>query len=378
MWDWPDPIGVQSQSISWFDPGMTSDLPYGDVTGDSIPEIPVTRIPATTPTELGVAAIKNHNYTHQDFSNGAYLIADQGRSYNGESGAWASAIADTFATKIPSTMTKIRLHDTDALPLTHTQALGQFLTACATNHVVGATFTGTVYNRSKMNWLNLTDGDSWSLLGSGQFLCAIAAPTCELVNGHDRWIDPTYGRGLGSRSFASFPNQGPAWVWSSNCGSHQGANADLGRSFFHYAYETGAWSGAAAVILAVHDAGQNWFTKYQALGTEILGDVTSPFPGMIVRTTGVYDQHRDGFALGTLQTINVGTSHVRWSAPSGYHVQLRLLDVTGRVCLQPSDLVGVGTNLEYRLAVEQLSPGIYFLQLQGGGSSLTKKCILLH
>lgn len=381
MYDWPDPIGVQSISVSWFRPGMTSDMPYGDVTGDSIPEIPVTRIPVTTPSGLSVAVAKILAFERQDLSHGSYLVADQGRSYNGESGAWASAMADTFAAMIPSSLPKIRLHDTDAAPLTHPQALSQFLSACATQHVVAATFTGTVYNRNKYNWLDRTQGDSWSSLGTGQFLSAIAAPSCEIA-GTDRRVDPTYGLGLASTSFSSFPNQGPAWIWASNNGSHQGPNSDMGKNFFHYAYETGAWSGAAAVALAVRDAGRNWFTKYQALGTEILGDVCSPFPGMTIRTTDVVRGTTNGLQLAINRNPVRGLAHISLVLPSAQVVDLSIYDLQGRrltALLQGQQQAG-HHELSWNGTADgvRLAAGMYFLHLSCPAGGVTQKVTVLH
>lgn len=377
MWDWPDPIGVQLQSISWYRPGMTSDMPYGDVTGDSIPEFPVTRIPAMTPAALSVAVAKILAYERQDLSSGSYIVADQGRSLSGSSGSWASAMADTFAAMIPSSLQKIRLHDTDALPLTHAQALGLFLSACATNRVVGATFTGTVFNRNKFHWLNRTDGDSWSSLGNGQFLCAIAAPTCELA-GTDRRVDPSFGPGLPAMSFNSFPNQGPAWIWASNNGSHQGANSDLGKSFFRYVYQVGCWSAAEAARAAVYDAAQHWYQKYQALGTEILGDVCSPFPGQILRTTSVNTDRSAAYSLRIARTINRSSIICQWSAPVGQSVRFHLYDLSGRSRMSPTTALGTGATLETALSTGQLAPGMYFLRLQAGNQALSAKCIILR
>lgn len=377
MWDWPDPIGVQLQSVSWYRPGMTSDMPYGDVTGDSIPEIPVTRLPGFTPPGLSVAVAKILAYERQDLSTGSYIVADQGRSLSGSSGSWASAMADTFAAMIPSSLQKIRLHDTDALPLTHAHALGQFLTACATNRVVGATFTGTVFNRNKFHWLNRTDGDSWSSLGNGQFLSAIAAPTCELA-GTDRRVDPSFGPGLPAMSFNSFPNQGPAWIWASNNGSHQGANSDLGKSFFRYAYQVGCWSAAEAARAAVYDAAQHWYQKYQALGTEILGDVCSPFPGQILRTTSVSNERSADYTLRIARTINHSSIICQWSSPVGQTVRFHLYDLSGRSRMTPTVALGTGSTLETALSTERLSPGMYFLRLQAGNQALSAKCIILR
>lgn len=382
-WDWPDPIGVQSQSISWFMPGMTSDMPYGDLSSppDSIPEIAVTRIPATTPDELGVAAVKILNFERQDLSNGTYLVANQGRSYNGESGAWASALADSFAAMIP--LTKVRLHDTDLDPKTHAQNLYEFLSVCASNTIVGATFTGTVYNRNKMNWIDRTQGDSWSSLGNGQFLCAIAAPTCELNNGVNRPVDPTYGRGLGSTSFAFFPNQGPAWVWSANGGSHQGANTDLGGRFFFHVYGYGAWSGAAAVVQSIHDVAQNWFTRYQAIGTQILGDVATPFPGQIIRTTDVVvSGGASQLRLGLNRNPVYGPAKINLAIPSAQSVDLAVYDLQGRRLTTlwhgqyPAGQYTVswdGTANGVRLAA-----GMYFLHLSCPSGHLSQKVTMLR
>lgn len=377
MWDWADPIGIQLQSISWFRPGMTSDMPYGDVTGDSIPEIPVTRIPAMTSAGLSVAVAKILAYERQDLSHGSYIIADQGRSFNGSSGAWATAMADSFAAMLPASLQKIRLHDTDALPLTHAQALSQFLSACAGSRVIGATFTGTVFNRNKFHWLNRTDGDSWSSLGNGQFLTAIAAPTCELA-GTDRRVDPSFGPGLPATSFNSYPNQGPAWIWASNNGSHQGANADLGNSFFRYAYQVGCWSAAEAARAAVYDAAQQWYQKHQALGTEILGDVCSPFPGQVLRTTGVTGDAQPEYTLVARRTIHRSLIEYQWSAPAGHNIVVELFDLSGRACSSRQSFVGTGNPQRSDLRTDRLLPGMYFLQLRGNGHALTQKCIILR
>jgi len=362
---WLDPIGNQAQSRSWFRPFSSGDWPLGDFDGDGRPEIAISRIPARIPAEVTIAVAKIRAFEAQDFSNGSFLLADQGRSYNGSSGLWASQLADSFAQLIPPTLNLVRLHDTDAAPLTHTQAKVQFLDLCASVPVVAATFTGTVFNRNQWHWLNRTDGDYWSHLGPGEFLSAVAAPTCELA-GLCRRVNPAYGRGMGEGALTMVPDRGPAWIWASNNGSSQGPNLSLGQAFFR-ALDQGCRSGAHAAMYAVRDVGQLWFQEDLGRGTVVLGDVVTPFPGMTVRTTAVQTPSTPPLSLSLDGNPLRQQGVIRFTLPRSGRVTLDILDPSGRRVERILDEERTAGQQGVVWSGDRLHPGLYFLRLSQGG-----------
>lgn len=383
-WYQRDVADSQYVSMSWFRPYWNSDWPYGDVDGDSIPEIVVTRIPATTEAEVTTAAAKIIAFDNLNTSQGRVAVLSQGRNFNGNSGQQAIDQAESLAVRIPAPYTVSKLYDSEATQYTYTQRRSMFLSAVGstapTTRVVAMTVTGTSTNRNNWHWYSRVQGDSWNSLPTNAGICAVAAPTCELA-GHDRRIDPAYGIGMDVTALTLYPDRGPAFIWGSGTGSTQPTNAPLGESFMAYAYQYGARSAADAALRTVRKiAVENPLWKYQALSTAILGDPATRWPGMQIVTTDVADGEgsKRVFLASPYPNPSRGAVQLRFALARPAEVELSVHDVSGRKAGVVADQQYQAGSHTVHFDSNRLKSGLYFISLKVGTTVLTQKMIVLR
>ncbi len=291
--------------------------------------------------------------------------------------------ADTVAARIKSPYTVVRLNDNDATLYSHATNRANFLNLM---HQKPVTIykTGTVFNRNKFHELNTADGDSLGMLGVGDGICAIIAPTCELANTDRRlsWdtsTPPRTKKGFSTLSLTQYADRGWAFIWAGLNGTLAACNSNMILDFQQIAGTTGGRSASEIALQAIRkEAARGQMQKYAALSTGIVGDVGTRVAGQVVRTTDVTPISNVANRLAMSIVNNASTTPtIRFTVPAAGEVRLNIYDLAGRHVealvrgtLQPGGYLA-------RLST-QPQPGIYFARLQQGTSVTNERMVILH
>lgn len=391
----PDTL-PQPANMAWIRPYWFTDWPYGDTTGDGVPDVVVTRWPITSRRELLNMAARMQTYNQDGyFGGGAYagsLYLNNMDTVDGAGvGALAEAAADSVVARLGSThLTVLRTSDYADLvdPCARNQA-GLFL-----------------WNGTPADFALLISSGSWRY-APGSFFDKATSNPCPF-------------------SVVDLAANQPRLVLAGSC---QGGATTVtetvanGTPVVEDFLLTGGWNEGAAVwigpSLGTWQSGNEGFLKL--LAEEMLRDATRPLADSwlaacqrtyaefaapidegVRETAKAYMFYGDPLSrLNHAMQSGVGAPEVRRDAPSvliaspnpfvdytvvrgasgqGEHVRVVIYDVAGRVVKRLVDRVVPSRSWEARWdgigqGGKRAAPGVYFVVARGKSWERSTKVI---
>lgn len=375
----PDPVGNQLTGLPYFTSRFSTDALYGDIDGDSLADIAVSRWPCRSPEELLVMSTKSVLANHQPATLGSVGFWGEFRNLSGNDGAFAQMLCDSLVTKLPPGTAVRKLYNTESAPIQYAYREMQALMSLNEGRSIIMTF-GTQSNRAKWAmWLDRTQGFGWHRAPSNTRLFYLAAPSCDILD-FDRSEDPMYGRPLFEEGLL-YLDRGPYAGWGLSRGSWQHDDFMLAGLFYDFAFKYGASSGAEAMMLTAREYGRRGPEfKYQALEMVHFGDAAAFVPGMVINNTTAVGGDNGVQAIELFAPFPNpvrATSSIRYRLPTSTSVKLTVIDVQGRVVhelVSEAQSAGVHTvNF-----TTDLNPGMYFLRFRAGTVQQTQKMLVIR
>jgi len=376
----PDPMANQLKGLPYFTSRLTTDALYGDVDGDSLADIAVSRIPCRTPAELSAMVNKIIAGHNQSSTLGQVGVWGEFRNLSGNDGPFAQLLCDSLIKKFPVSTVVRKLYNTDTSPIPYVSREALAISALNEGRSIIMLF-GTQSNRSKWAiWLDKTQGFNWAKASTSSTLPYLVAASCDIVD-VCRSEDPAYGRPLFEDGLLQL-GKAPYAGWGPTRGSWQHDDFAIASLFYDFAFQHGASSGAEALMMATREYGRRGPEyKYQALEMVHFGDAAAIMPGMVnTATAAVHDQSQVTTVQLSAPSPNPvrGQAMIRYTLPTNTNVTLSVIDVQGRVVSTVASGVQSAGVYSVEFSSTNVQPGMYFLRLQAGSVTRIEKMVLIH